>query len=246
MRGPVGLSTVDGPRSSDPLWDGTAPCGGPDSLPHAQRVARVLAVLEAIGPPPPARVLDVGCGGGAIALRLAARGFRVDAVDVREDVIGPLQGRVAARVAAAEQLPFADGAFDVALAIGLLLWLPEPEVALAELGRVVRPGGLALVTLMNAGPIDRVLDPARRVVGRHLPGMWRCTPRQAAELLGRARLDLVDEATWGFPRMGPLRRSLEVLAERGVPVVRSSGAQSLLAARRSAWPAATGFQRRSR
>jgi SAM-dependent methyltransferase len=50
------------------------------------------------------------------------------------------------RQADVEALPFADGSFDVALCVEVLRYLPDPGRCLAELARVLRPGGLALAT----------------------------------------------------------------------------------------------------
>lgn len=97
--------------------------------------------------PPSGRLLDVGCGTGYV-LNLARRlGFDVRGVD-------PSGGMLAKAVkhygfppgtlvqAPAETLPFEDESFDVVLATGVLVHLPNPATAIAEMARVTREGGL--------------------------------------------------------------------------------------------------------
>jgi demethylmenaquinone methyltransferase/2-methoxy-6-polyprenyl-1,4-benzoquinol methylase len=109
------------------------------------------AMVDHIVPGAPGLVLDVASGTAGVALQLADRTpAHVVGVDL---TIGMLrQGRrnvgaagMAARVdlvaGRAEQLPFADGAFDALTFTYLLRYVDDPEATLAELARVVRPGG---------------------------------------------------------------------------------------------------------
>lgn len=85
-------------------------------------------------------VLDVAAGTGSITRLLQAHGHRVTAVDLSEEMLWghPGPDRVQAR---AEMLPFAAASFD-ALTFGYLLrYVEDPVACLAELTRVVRPGG---------------------------------------------------------------------------------------------------------
>jgi demethylmenaquinone methyltransferase/2-methoxy-6-polyprenyl-1,4-benzoquinol methylase len=87
-----------------------------------------------------AKVLDVAAGTGSITRRLQAMGCDVVALDISEDMLERHPGpeRVLAR---AETLPFDDNTFD-ALTFGYLLrYVEDPVSCLAELARVVRPGG---------------------------------------------------------------------------------------------------------
>lgn len=101
-------------------------------------------------------VLDIGSGTGAVAQAAAARGARVVAADRSTEMVSYGTGRhwpaVAADVLA---LPSRDGVFDAALAGFLLNHLP-PAPALAELARVVRPGGAVLASTWAGGPRDPV------------------------------------------------------------------------------------------
>lgn len=75
---------------------------------------------------------------------------------------------------AAEPLPFPDDSFDCALSIDLLVHLPDPIAALAELRRVVKRGGLLLVDMSNSSPWWLMRYP--RYVGKY-PRRWAQTWR---------------------------------------------------------------------
>jgi SAM-dependent methyltransferase len=99
------------------------------------------------------RVLDVGCGSGVVTREIARRvgptgcAVGVDpspallaiARDLAE--VEGLGGRVELQEGSALALPFADGAFDVAIAVTALSHMPGAEGAIPEMARVVRPGG---------------------------------------------------------------------------------------------------------
>lgn len=91
-------------------------------------------------------VLDVGCGPGALAEAMSARfgEAKVAAVDPSEPFVAACRARVPGadvRLASAEALPFADGAFEAALSQLVLSFLRDAERAATELARVVRKGG---------------------------------------------------------------------------------------------------------
>jgi len=105
------------------------------------------------------RLLDLGCGFGRHAFEAARRGAHVVAVDLAPDeletavatfVAMRAGGELAVDVrtlavrADARRLPFADGAFDRVIASEVLEHIPDDGPALAELARVLRPGGLLL------------------------------------------------------------------------------------------------------
>lgn len=101
------------------------------------------------------RWLDVGTGGGGLALELARRGAAVLGVDVAPDGIAHARAAAAEagvdaafELADAAALPYADATFDgVASSFGVI-FTAEPERAASELGRVCRPGGKLGLTLM--------------------------------------------------------------------------------------------------
>jgi ubiquinone/menaquinone biosynthesis C-methylase UbiE len=118
----------------------TAACGR-----HARRLHDdVVAAAEAFAF---AAVLDVGCGTGAtLAALVAARpGLQARGVDLSPRMIEVARERLGdladVEVADAEQLPLADAAVDLVTCVDSLHHYPHPEVALAEMRRVTRPGG---------------------------------------------------------------------------------------------------------
>ncbi|MEA2255725.1 MAG: hypothetical protein QOG35_1770 [Solirubrobacteraceae bacterium] len=113
--------------------------------------ARVIpSLLDAAGVGPGARVLDVGCGTGAGTAAAAARGARATGVVLAEGILVVARRRhPALRFVAgdAEALPFADGDFDAVVAGFVLNHLPDPDRAIAELARVLAPGGRVAVAV---------------------------------------------------------------------------------------------------
>ncbi len=91
------------------------------------------------------RVLDVATGTGLVAERLLSRGHTVVGVDQSAGMLEIARTRLAGRVelveASAEALPFDDGVFDHLTFTYLLRYVDDPGATLAELARVVRPGG---------------------------------------------------------------------------------------------------------
>jgi len=113
----------------------------------------------------PRRVLEVGCGRGEFAERLAGAGIGVVAVDQSARMVELTRARgVDARLGDVQALPFADGEFDAAVANFVLYHVRDIHRALAELARVLRPGG----TLVAATNGVRQLAELWELVGRDL------------------------------------------------------------------------------
>jgi ubiquinone/menaquinone biosynthesis C-methylase UbiE len=108
------------------------------------------------------RVLDLGCGAGRHAFEAYRRGARVVAADLDVRELPPVCDMFAAMREAGEtgttaaagavsadatRLPFPDGAFDAIIAAEILEHVPDDTAALAEIARVLRPGGTVAVTV---------------------------------------------------------------------------------------------------
>jgi len=143
------------------------------------RYSEPLAVLFAdlAGVSRGQRALDVGCGPGALTAELAGRlgTAAVCAVEPSESFAVAARERlpgVDVRLSAAEQLPFSDGAFDVAAAQLVVHFMADPVAGLREMGRVTRPGGTVAACVWDhaggRGPLAlfwraaRELDPSAR------------------------------------------------------------------------------------
>lgn len=118
-------------------------------------------------------VLDVAAGNGNATLAAARRFARVTSTDYVPALLEKGRQRAAAeglpvefRVADAEQLPFADGEFDVALSTFGVMFTPDHARAAAELLRVVRPGGR--IGLASWTP-DGFVGQAFKILGAHVP-----------------------------------------------------------------------------
>ena len=150
------------------------------------RYSRLLSpqLADFAGLRPGQRVLDVGCGPGALTAVLVERvgAEKVAAVDPSEPFVAAAQARhpgVDVRRAPAELLPFADGAFDAALAQLVVHFMSDPVAGLAEMGRVTRRDGVVVACVWDhaghEGPLSlfwraaRELDPGIHDESR-LPG----------------------------------------------------------------------------
>lgn len=116
------------------------------SGPDAREVA-----FAAVAEVRPGRVLEVGCGEGELAERMQKElDAAVVAVDQSERMVEITRGRgLDAHVADVQSLPFEDASFDVVLAAWMLYHVPDLPRGIAELARVLRPGG-RLVATTNA------------------------------------------------------------------------------------------------
>lgn len=115
-------------------------------------------------PGPGSRILEVGCGGGALLSFLEGKGHEAVGVDILEEAVRLAQmAAPSSRVlrARAEQLPFADASFDRVVSHHLVEHLEDLGAALREWRRVLRPGGvLALCTPNRLYPSPRIFhDP---------------------------------------------------------------------------------------
>lgn len=126
------------------------------------------------GVSPGQRILDVGCGPGALTTELVARlgAPSVTAVDPAEQFAAAARERhpgVQVQVAAAEQLPFSDGEFDAALAQLVVHFLENPVRGLSEMARVTREAGLVAACVWDHAGGQSPLAPFWDAVHQHDP-----------------------------------------------------------------------------
>lgn len=187
------------------------------------------ALVAAIDPRPGQHVLDVATGTGMVAFELARRGCEVTGLDQSERMLSgaraklrehrALADRVTFVQGEAERLPFADGEFDALTFTYLLRYVDDPAATLAELGRVVRPGGrIGMVefgvpgspplrslwrvhTRLGLPLLGRLVSPAWLEVGRFLgPNIEEFYAREPelVSLWRRAGIDQVTERRMSF------------------------------------------------
>ena len=165
------------------------------------------------------RVLDAGTGTGALAFALAPLVREVVGVDVVPEMLAEARRRLPRSVRVvegrAERLPFPDASFDALTFTYLLRYVDDPAATLAELARVVRPGGRIASLEFLVPP----LQPAR--------ALWELYVRLGLPLLGRAISPAWGEvgrflgpSIRGFYARYPLERQLELWREAGVGDVR--------------------------
>jgi ubiquinone/menaquinone biosynthesis C-methylase UbiE len=135
---------------------------------HQDRHAAALAWVDSLTLAPRSQVLEIGCGAGFMAVALAQRGLRVRAIDSTEAMIE--QARRNAEEAWATDLlsvdigdvyslAFDDGSFDLVIALGVIPWLEQPELAIHEMARVMKQGGYIAFTADNRARLNVLLDP---------------------------------------------------------------------------------------
>ena len=151
------------------------------------------------------RVLDVGCGPGALTAELVRRQGAplVSAVDPSPSFAAAVRERlpgVDVRQASAEQLPFADGSFGVVLAQLVVHFMADPVAGLREMGRVAGPGGTVAACVWDYGGGRSPLSPFWRAARDLDPAVpdesERAGVREGhlAELFAQAGLGLVRNA----------------------------------------------------
>jgi SAM-dependent methyltransferase len=168
--------------------------------------ALAAALLETAGVKPGLRVLDVGCGPGALttgAARIVGPA-QVAAVEPSQPFAEACRARVPGadvRVAAAESLPFEDGIFDAVLSQLVVNFLTDAPGGLAEMRRVAKPGGVVAGCVWDYGGEMRMLrsfwDAAAAVdpdgAGRVDEAAMRyCNPEELGALWAEAGLEAIE------------------------------------------------------
>jgi ubiquinone/menaquinone biosynthesis C-methylase UbiE len=111
-----------------------------------------FSAFRSLLPAPRRATLDLGCGEGRFSRDLATAGHRVVGVDVSADLVELARAADATGtylVADARSLPFADQAFDLVVAFNVLSCVDDVEEAVAEIARVLAPGGRLCLSVVH-------------------------------------------------------------------------------------------------
>jgi ubiquinone/menaquinone biosynthesis C-methylase UbiE len=169
------------------------------SVPLAPGMAELAGIVPGL------QVLDVGCGPGALTAELVRRvgAGSVTAVDPSEPFVAAARERnpgVEVQLAAAEHLPFADGAFDATVAQLVVHFMSDPVAGLREMARVTRAGGVLAACVWDHAGGQGPLSP-----------FW--------EAVHQVDADAIDESRLAGTREGHL---VELFVEAGLEDVEQS------------------------
>jgi ubiquinone/menaquinone biosynthesis C-methylase UbiE len=219
------------------------------------------------------RVLDLGCAAGVEIAALRHAGFTVLGVDYVHRMLLASKRRLANDPtvsftrADAEYLPFRDASFDHVVCLGVLEYLPSYSRTIAEVHRVLRSDGIAVVALPSRTSlfhITRTIEKAilsplwragKRMLGkaspRTVPAHHRntCIPSKFLDEMERSGLHPIDYASTAF-MLAPLDRLWPTAEERfamaferfgRTPLLRWMGSQFMVVARKRADPSLHSF-----
>lgn len=190
------------------------------------------------------RVLDVGCGSGAVTMDVVdASGGIVVGIDPSRSMVRQARSYLHSPGAAhtedvtilrgdGHRLPFPDGVFDAAVCNLTLMWVEDPQRVVAEMARVVRPGGRVLASLEPdfggkvAYPEDPMVDPVFKGssikkrggdphIGRKLRALFVRAGLETTVGLGNRRIWSVEEDRRSFLKAREHYRA--ILERNGIP-----------------------------
>jgi trans-aconitate methyltransferase len=147
-------------------------------------------VLELLAPQPGERILDLGCGDGALTERLVAAGARVIGIDSSAAQVAAARARgLDARVMSGEALTF-EGGFEAVFSNAALHWMQQADAVIDGVWRALEPGGRFVAEMGGAGNVAAIM--AALVAG-----------------LDRRGLDGAAAVPWFFPNPENYRARLE-------------------------------------
>jgi ubiquinone/menaquinone biosynthesis C-methylase UbiE len=168
--------------------------------------AQVKIALEML-PSGQGLILDLGCAAGAEIQPLLNRGFRVVGVDYSTEMLKFARQRYGTRDGVslcrcdADSLPFTSASFDHVVCLGVFEYLSSYELCMNEIHRILRPGGLVIISVPTRYSLDRISHRIfrltavpvwrglKRIMGRRSSGQplgrrWNlCDPRQFQKML---------------------------------------------------------------
>jgi SAM-dependent methyltransferase len=152
--------------------------GRPEYQPEA--IAHIARELDLKASHPPRTVVDLAAGSGKLTRRLAALGCEVIAIEPVDEMRAAIGAGIRALDGTAEAIPLPDASADAVTVAQAFHWFDGPA-ALAEIARVLRPGG-ALALVWNRRPIEssrlhaaigEIIAPYRGDAPAHASGAWR-------------------------------------------------------------------------
>jgi 2-polyprenyl-3-methyl-5-hydroxy-6-metoxy-1,4-benzoquinol methylase len=165
------------------------------------------AALDAVRRAAPRRVLEIGCGWGELAERIAETGAEVTAIDLSFRMAQlALERGVRALVADGQALPFDANRFDLVIANAVMYHIPDLDLALTEVGRVLSPDGVFIATTFELGRFSELWD----LVGRLPPTLPFDAETAGTDLRRHFRTVTVEDGqhTLVFPSVKEVRSYL--------------------------------------
>ena len=148
-------------------------------------------VLEWLAPQAGERILDLGCGDGALTLKLVEAGAQVTGVDASASMVEAARARgIDAETMAGEALSFGD-AFDAVFSNAALHWMTDPDAVIAGVVRALRPGGRFVAEFGGHGNVAAIRTALSAVIAR------------------RCGIEDAPAGIWYFPSVAEHRRRLE-------------------------------------
>jgi SAM-dependent methyltransferase len=125
-------------------------------------------VLEWLNAQPGEYILDLGCGDGQLTTRLIGTGAHVLGVDASPEMVTAARERgIEAEQAPAESLPFRDATFDAVFSNAALHWVRGQDAMLAQVHRVLKPGGRFVAEMGGHGNVAAIMVAFRAVLQKY-------------------------------------------------------------------------------
>jgi ubiquinone/menaquinone biosynthesis C-methylase UbiE len=125
-------------------------------------VTRKLRTLQMLASEKPGAMLDIGCGPGILVKEVLEMGYRFAGMDLADEMLKEGRerwgenDRISFRVGDVEKIPAPDGSFEALTCLGVVEYLQDFPAAIREMKRVLKPGGVAIVSNHNRVHVDAV------------------------------------------------------------------------------------------